>query len=152
MIVCAGPTGVPKTFSTREVPIVVKSQPVETLAPTVYDPPEFTVNAVPALAVRVPLVAPLLSVKNRSLRFCATSVGFDSRLFNVTVTVPAPVTKIADASSALPPDEVPLPMKVMVDPSAAEARASITASADDNSRICETSLRTNACRSDAPTE
>ena len=119
MMVCAGASGVPRTSNNSDPPIDVKAHPVATLEPTEYVPPEFTVSSVPVLDVSVPVVAPLLRVINRSLRFCATSVGFESRLFSVTLIVPAPVTKVADAFSALPPDEVPLPMKVMVDPNAA---------------------------------
>ena len=108
------------------MPIVVRTQPVETLEPTEYDPPEFTVSWVPALEAKVPVVMPLLRVKNMSLMFCPTSVGLESRLFKVTVTVPGPVVKIAEASTVLPPDDVPLPMKVMVVPNAAALNPSAT--------------------------
>src|SRR5579864_2152003 len=136
MMVCAGPTGVPSTFSKSDTPDALKVHPVATLAPTEYVPPEFTVSSVPLLDVSVPVVAPLLSVKNRSLRFCATSVGFESKLFRVTLIVPAPVTKMADEFSRLPPVEAPLPMKVIVLASAAEPHASATLIAKKTLYIC----------------
>ena len=94
-------------------------------------PFEFTVNSVPLLVVKIPVVAPLLRVRNRSLRFCATSVGFDSRLFSVTLIVPAPVTIRADEFSESPPVEVPVPMKVIVLANAAEPHPSAAISANE---------------------
>ena len=114
----------PRTSNNSDPPIDVKAHPVATLEPTEYVPPEFTVNSVPLLDVSVPVVAPLLRVNNRSLRFCATSLGFDIRSFSVTLIVPAPVTIVADEFSGLPPVEVPVPIKVIVLASAAEPHAS----------------------------
>jgi len=103
MIKWAGPVGVPMTFKSRLPPLGLKAQPVLTVPPKVNVPPELTVISWPELEVNVPAVDPLLSVKNRSLRSCPTSVGFASKSVRVTVSVFADVTNVAEALTGLPP-------------------------------------------------
>lgn len=99
MIKCSGPVGVPRTFRYNELEVgEVRLHPVVVVEPTVYVPPVFTVSSVPVFAPRsAPVVVPELSVKLRSLMSWVTSLGFDKRLFRVTLTDPAPVVKIACA-------------------------------------------------------
>jgi hypothetical protein len=126
MMVLRGASGVPRTSSNSEPPDEVKDQPVGTVAPTEYDPPEFTVSSVPLLETKLPLVAPLLSVRNRSLIFCPIVLGCESKLLSVILIVPASVTKVADAFTVFPPEEVPAAVKVAVSANAAELHSSAT--------------------------
>src|SRR5712692_8191978 len=100
--------------SKREPPDDVKAQPVSTVEPTVYDRFAFTLSSIPLLETKLPLVTALLSEKNRSLIFCPIVYGFEIRLLSVISIVPAPVAKVADASTVFPLEEVPAAVKVLV--------------------------------------
>jgi len=54
----------------------------------------------PELEVSVPVVAPLLSTKSRSLIAWITLVGFASKFTKVILIEPALVVNVADASTA----------------------------------------------------
>jgi len=103
MMRCAGPIGVPRTFSRKLPPDVDKLHPVETVGPSVTLPFWPTVTSVPELEVRVPEVWPVVSPKLASLMSWATSMGFASRSDTVIMTVLGPVVKVAEASTGCPP-------------------------------------------------
>lgn len=127
MMVCFGPwVPAPSPSSKSELPDDVRTQPVDTAEPTEYVPFEFIVSAVPLLESSVPVVAPLLREKNRSLIFCPTDLWFESKLLSVILIVPAPVRKVADAFTAFPPEEAPAAVKVVVFPNAAGPHNSTT--------------------------
>ena len=80
----------------------VKVHPVDPLLPVVIEPSPFTVICWAELDIKVPLVAPLLSVKERSLISCATPVGLGSKSLSTIVSKPAPGVNAAEALTAPP--------------------------------------------------
>jgi hypothetical protein len=103
MMRCSGPIGVPRTFSRKLPPDVIKLHPVETVGPSVTLPFLPTFTSVPELEVRVPEVWPVVRPKLKSLMSWAASVGFASRSDNMIMTVFAPVVNVAEASTGCPP-------------------------------------------------
>lgn len=104
IIRCDGPVGVPRTSRVNMPPEVPNAQPVETVGPRTNVPSPLTVISWPALEVSVPVVA-LFSVKEISLRSCATSVGFACRSVRVMEMLPLVISNVAEASTG-PPDVV----------------------------------------------
>ena len=80
-------------------------------------------SSIPLLEVNEPLVAPLLRVKKIPLMSCPMVRGFESRFSRVILSVPVPVTKMADAFCVAPPEEVPVAVKVSVLANATEAQS-----------------------------
>ena len=110
MSVWRGAVGVPSTLRVSEAPEEVKPQPVATDGPIEQLLSEATVSSVPELEPRLGDVGVRLKVKNRPLIFCATVLGFMRKLLRVTVMELRLVTKVADALTALPLDDVPMPL------------------------------------------
>ena len=102
MINPAGPIN-PRASNCRPpATLLLRPHPVDPVEPRVEVPPEFTVICCPELEANVPVVAPLLSTKSKSLISCATSVGFANRSVSTTVTVPEPVVTVAEALTGPP--------------------------------------------------
>jgi hypothetical protein len=72
------------------------------MLPVVNVPSLLTVISCPELEAIVPVVAPLLRLKLRSLRSWATFPGFASKFVRVMDSVPAPVVNVAVASTSPP--------------------------------------------------
>jgi hypothetical protein len=82
------------------VPLALRDHPVATVEPRLYEPSPLTVISCPELLERLKeALVPLPKVKDKSLRFWDTSFGLAWRLIRVTVRLPAPVVKIASAST-----------------------------------------------------
>ena len=80
----AGPAGAPSTSNSSPLPLVLRAHPVLTVLPSVKAPPPATVRSVPELDDNVPDFCPVLIVKDRSLRFCATVLGLAWRFSSRT--------------------------------------------------------------------
>src|SRR6266700_2161473 len=101
---------VPSTSSSNDPPPSEESaHPVDTVPPVVNVPPGPTVTSWPALELgfKVPLVSAALNVKSRSLRSCATSLGFPCRSVSTMSRVPGPVVNVASALTGPPIVELP---------------------------------------------